>query len=114
MSMNVNKARSTGVVSTDPVSRIQRIQFNHDFAAAIAEIPEIPAVGETPAVPAVPAVPESPATITVLVDFFESQAALDSGDSPFDTRSYQVNEPMAMEALLNTELKTLADFDAAV
>ena len=106
--MQINKPRQTGVVATDPVSRTKRIQFNHDYVAAV---PAIPAQGETPAVPAVL---EQPATLTVLVDFFSDQAAMDAGEAPFETISYQTDEPAALENLINTELKLLADFDAAV
>lgn len=108
MTMRVNKARSTGVQITDPLSRVTRVQFNHD---AVAAVDAIPAQGEDPAVPAVPAVPS---TATVVVEFFESQAVIDANGSPFDTRSYQVDEPTGIQALIDAELKSLTDFDAAV
>lgn len=52
-------------------------------------------------------------TLTVIVNFFENQAALDSGAEPFDTISYQVAEPAGLEAIIQTALKSLPDFDVA-
>lgn len=52
-------------------------------------------------------------TLTVVVGFYRDQAAFDAKESPYEVFSYQVNEPAALDNLLNTELKTLPDFDAA-
>lgn len=52
-------------------------------------------------------------TLTVIVRFWQDAAAYDAGESPFQVHSYQINEPSALDNLLNTELKTLPDFDAA-
>lgn len=51
-------------------------------------------------------------TLTVLVDFYQDQAHVDANDS-FHTESYQVTQPAALDSLIDTELKTLPDFDAA-
>lgn len=89
MALNINKARAvsapglSGVSVANPVSEWERIQKNSD------------------------------GTITVIVRYYETQEVLDAGEAPFDTVSYQVPEPMSMEALLQTELKNLPDFDAA-
>lgn len=109
MSMNVNKPRSTGVVAAAPVARVRLIQFNYD---AVDAVPAVPASEGVEAVPVVVAVQ---ASMTVVVDFFESQAAIDNKDTaPFESFSYQVDEPAGIEALVNLELKKLTDFDAVI
>jgi len=72
-----------GVSVPSPVYEYDRIQFNKD------------------------------GTLTVLVNFYQDQAAFDNGESSFHTQSYQVSAPVALDNLINTELKTLTDFDAA-
>lgn len=52
-------------------------------------------------------------TLTVLVKFWQDAASYDAGENPFHLESYQINEPVALNNLINTELKTLPDFDAA-
>lgn len=72
-----------GVSVPSPVYEYERIQFNKDN------------------------------TITVLVNFYQDQAAYDNGEPHFHTESYQVPQPGALDNLINTELKSLTDFDAA-
>ncbi len=52
-------------------------------------------------------------TLTIVVNFFENQAALDAGADPFDIVSYQITEPDGFEALIQVGLKGLSDFDTA-
>jgi len=53
-------------------------------------------------------------TLTVLVDFWADQASFDDPlIVSFLTKSYQIDEPVSFQAIINTELKTLPDFDLA-
>lgn len=89
MSLTIGKSRNVpnvglSITVAAPVSEISRIQFNNDN------------------------------TMTVLVEFWENQAAFDDPTiSPYDMVSYIVPVPVALFNLINTELKNLPDFDVA-
>ena len=80
---NIELTGVDGVSVPSPVYNYDRIQYNDD------------------------------GTLTVLIKFWQDQASYDAGEPHFHVQSYQINEPVSLDNLLNTELKTLPDFDMA-
>lgn len=90
MPLNINKPRAvkaqglSGLSVPLPVSEIERVQINNDN------------------------------TTTVIINFFADQATMDDENGhPFETAGFQIDTPINFELQINTELKKLADFDAA-